>query len=56
MGEAYEFEGEVFETAGEFLDALAHEYKYGDSEAVVDALEHYGFSLNDINVRPGDKS
>ncbi len=53
MGEAYEFDGQLFETVGEFLSALAHEYKSGDQEAVVDALERYGFSLNDINMRPG---
>lgn len=54
MGGAYEFDGELFDSAGEFLDALAHAYKTGDREAVVDALEQYGFSLSDINVRPGE--
>lgn len=53
MGEAYEFDGQLFDSAGEFLDALAHEYKNGDREAVVDTLERYGFSLSDLNVRPG---
>ena len=53
MGEAYEFDGQLFESTGEFLEALAHEYKVGDHEAVVDALEQYGFSLSDLNVRPG---
>lgn len=56
MGEAYEFDGQLFDTAGEFLDALAHEYKDGDKESVVDSLERYGFSLNDINMRPGEES
>lgn len=50
MGEAYEFDGQLFDTVGEFLDALAHEYKSGDKEAVVDALEQYGFSLSDLGV------
>lgn len=53
MGAAYEFDGQLFDSEGEFLDALAHEYKIGDKEAVVDALEQYGFSLSDIHVRPG---
>ena len=52
MGEAFEFDGQFFETEGEFLDALAHEYKNGDSELAVDTLEKYGFSLADIGVRP----
>lgn len=50
---AYEFDGELYDTVGEFLDALAHAYKSGDKESVVDALEEYGFSLSDIQVRPG---
>lgn len=52
MGEVYEFDGQMFENVGEFLDALAHEYKTGDKEAVVDALETYGFSISDLNVSP----
>ncbi len=52
MGSAYEFDGQLFDNEGEFLDALAHEYKTGDRELVVDTLETYGFSLSDINVRP----
>lgn len=53
MGEAYEFDGVLYDTEGEFLTALAHEYRVGDHETVVDTLENYGFSLSDINVRPG---
>ncbi len=53
MAAAYEFDGQLFNTAGELLDALAHAYKHGDKEAVVDALEEYGFSLSDLSVRPG---
>lgn len=53
MANAYEFNGELYDSVGEFLNALAHEYTAGDKEAVVDALEEYGFSLSDINVRPG---
>ncbi len=53
MAQTYEFDGQVFDTDGELLDALAHEYKVGDKELVVDALEKYGYSLSDINVRPG---
>lgn len=56
MGEAYEFDGQLFATVGEFLAALAHEYKVGDKEEVVDVLERYGFSLNDINMSPGGES
>lgn len=52
MGEVYEFDGQLFESEGEFLDQLAHEYKTGNKEAVVDALEQYGYTLSDIQVRP----
>lgn len=44
----YELNGELFETAGEFLDALAHEYKVGDQELVKSTLEDYGFDMSDI--------
>jgi hypothetical protein len=53
MGQAFEFDGQLFDTVGEFLDALAHEYKTGDKELVVDALETYGYTVADIGVRPG---
>jgi len=56
MAAAYEFDGQLFATAGEFLDALAHAYKSGDTESVVDALEEYGFLLSDLSVRPGGDS
>jgi hypothetical protein len=46
--QVYEFGGEIYETAGEFLAALAHEYKVGDQELVVTTLEDYGFDLSDI--------
>lgn len=52
MDPVYEFNGEMFESSGEFLDAVAHEYKHGDSDLAVQTLENYGFSLSDINVRP----
>lgn len=52
MGQAYEFDGQLFDTEGEFLDALAHEYKTGDRDLVVSTLEDYGYSLADIGVRP----
>ncbi|MBI3494838.1 hypothetical protein HY004_02545 [Candidatus Saccharibacteria bacterium] len=50
--EVYEFDGELFENVGDFLQALAHEYKVGDSELVVSTLEDYGFDISDIGVRP----
>ena len=50
MGEAYEFDGQLFTNSGEFLDAVAHEYKNGDKDLAVQALEDYGYSLSDINV------
>lgn len=53
MGGAYEFDGQLYASEGEFLDALAHEYKTGDRQLVVDTLEAFGFSLSDLNVRPG---
>lgn len=52
MGQAYEFEGVLYDTEGEFLDALAHAYKHGDSSLVVDVLEKHGFTLADLGVRP----
>ena len=47
-----EFDGELFDTVGDFLQAMAHEYKVGDSDLVVSTLEDYGFELSDIGVRP----
>lgn len=52
MGQAYEFDGQRFDNSGEFLDAVAHAYKEGDTQTALDALEDYGFTLSDINVRP----
>ena len=56
MGQAFEFDGLLFDTEGEFLDALAHEYTTGDRDLVVSTLEDYGYSLADIGVRPGPES
>ncbi|MDQ5932510.1 MAG: hypothetical protein QG649_595 [Patescibacteria group bacterium] len=50
MGEAYELDGQLFTTVGEFLDAAGHEYKHGDKDLAVQTLEDYGFSLSDINA------
>lgn len=52
MANVYEFDGQMFESDGEFLDAVAHEYSRGDQQAALDALDEYGYSLSDINVRP----
>ena len=52
MGQAYEFDGVLYNTEGEFLDAVAHAYKEGDRDLAVQALDDYGFTLSDINVRP----
>lgn len=49
MGEAYELDGQLFTTVGEFLDAASHEYKHGDKDLAVQALEDYGFTVSDIN-------
>jgi hypothetical protein len=49
MGNAYEFDGQLFTNVGEFLDAVSHEYKNGDKDLAVQTLEDYGFSLSDIN-------
>lgn len=56
MKHAFEFDGQLYETEGELLDAMAHEYKTGDKELVVDALEELGYSLADLGVRPGSES
>lgn len=53
MGEAYEFDGQLFTNSGEFLDAIAHEYRSGDKDLAVQTLEDYGFSISDIPVGPG---
>lgn len=50
---AFEYDGVLYDTEGEFLDALAHQYKVGDKVAVIDVLEKYGFTISDIRVRPG---
>lgn len=50
MGEAYEFDGELFTSAGEFLDAIAHAYKSGDKDLAIQTLEDYGFSASDIHT------
>ena len=52
MGQAYEFDGELYNTVEEFLEAVAHAYKSGDKAAAESALDDYGFDLSDIGVRP----
>jgi len=52
MGQAYEFDGQQFNNVEEFLEAVAHEYKTGDTNLALSALDDYGFSLSDIGVRP----
>lgn len=52
MGQAYEFDGELFTSVNAFLDAVAHEYRTGDGDYALTALEDYGFDLSDIRVRP----
>lgn len=52
MGQAYEFEGEVYDSVEEFLQAAAHAYKEGDRELALSRLDDYGFGLSDIGVRP----
>jgi hypothetical protein len=52
MGEAYEFNGELYNNVEEFLAAVAHEYKEGDRDLALSALDDYGFELSDIGVRP----
>lgn len=46
----YEFDGQIYETTEEFLNALAHEYRIGDKDFVISTLEEYGFDLADIGV------
>ena len=52
MGEAYEFDGELYTSVEAFLEAVAHAYKSGDHEAALSALDVYGFELSDLGVRP----
>lgn len=48
----YELNGEIYEHVGEFLEALAHEYKMGDRDLVIQKLDEYGFDMTDLGVRP----
>jgi hypothetical protein len=52
MGNAYEFNGQLYESVEAFLEAVAHEYKMGDPDLALSALDEYGFDLTDIGVRP----
>lgn len=52
MGQAYEFGGQLYDNVEEFLNAIAHEYKSGDTDLARTALDDYGFNLSDIGVRP----
>lgn len=49
----YEFNGKTYESTGEFLMALSHEYQTGNRQLVLDALDKYGFDLSDLNI-PGE--
>jgi hypothetical protein len=46
----FEFNGELFESEIDFLDAVKKEYQTGDEQLARDALEEYGFDLNDLHV------
>lgn len=50
--QAYEFDGELFTSVESFLEAIAHEYKTGDKDLALTALDEYGFELSDLGVRP----
>jgi hypothetical protein len=52
MGQAFEFDGQLYGNVEEFLNAIAHEYKTGDQDLARSALDDYGFNLSDIGVRP----
>lgn len=44
----FEFNGELFESEIDLLDALRAEYETGDQQLVLDTLEEYGFDLSDL--------
>lgn len=46
----FEFNGELFESEVDFLDAARKEYEVGDQQLVLDTLEEYGFDINDLGV------
>ncbi|MBC7746772.1 hypothetical protein H7Y40_02190 [Pedobacter sp.] len=52
MSGVYELNGEVFTSVELYLEALAHEYKTGDSELVLTKLDDDGLALSDLGVRP----
>ncbi len=47
----FEFNGEEYETEVKFLEAVKKEYESGDAALAIDALETYGFDLNDLGVK-----
>jgi len=46
----FEFNGELFEKEADFIAAAQKEYRTGDQQLVLDALEEYGFDLSDLGV------
>lgn len=46
----FEFNGQLFENEVDFLDAVAKEYRIGDEQTALDALEEYGYDISDIKT------
>lgn len=56
MEAVYEFDGTLYKSAGEYLDAVAHEFKNGDKDLAKTSLEDYGFDITDINVHRDEEN
>lgn len=48
---SYEFNGQTYRSAAELLDALSKEYRAGNEQQVLDALDTYGYDLSDLNLK-----
>lgn len=46
----YEFGGMIYDEQDEFLERLALEYKAGNKDVVIAALEEYKLTLADIGI------
>ncbi len=46
----YEFNGELFESEYDFLEAAKKEYQIGDQQLVLDALEKFDYELRGLGL------
>jgi hypothetical protein len=53
MKPLYEINGRVFESYGEFLNALSYEMEYGNKDIEVHELEDHSITKENINIFGG---